>query len=51
METPALACLLIAFFVELKAIEYKPEPVLYTVCTIAAWVFFLVGMVIWLIPK
>lgn len=49
MPAIALVCFVIAFFVALKAIEYKPEPIFYPVCSVAAWVAFLVGIVMWLI--
>lgn len=42
-------CFVVAFFLVLKAIEYKPEPVFYPACSIGAWVAFLVGVAVWLI--
>jgi hypothetical protein len=44
-----LLCFLFAFFVELKAIEYKPQPNIYAACSIAAWVAFIVGLALMLI--
>jgi hypothetical protein len=42
--------MVIAFFLVLKAIEYKGEAVLYPMCSIGAWVAFFVGIILWLIP-
>jgi hypothetical protein len=42
-------CLVTAFFLALKAIEYKPQPNFYPVCSIGAWVAFIVGVITWLI--
>jgi hypothetical protein len=49
MHIIAQVCLIAAFFLALKAIEYKPEPVLYPVCSNGAWVAFVVGVVTWLL--
>jgi hypothetical protein len=41
---------LIAFFVQLKALEYKPEPILYPLLSVFSWLAFGVGIVMWLSP-
>ena len=41
----------VGFFLAIKAVEYSPTPTgPYTFCSIGAWVAFVVGIVLWLIP-
>jgi hypothetical protein len=51
MNETAIIIFVIAIFVQLKAIEYKPEPGIYPACSIVAWVAFLTGLVVSLISS
>jgi hypothetical protein len=49
MNEIALVCLVLGFFLELKAIEHRGDPPMYTFTSIGAWVAFAVGMILWLV--
>lgn len=51
MSVVTVVLFIAAIFVQLKALEYKPEPVIYPACSIVAWVLFLTGLVTWLISQ
>lgn len=49
MSELALLFVVIGFFLAIRAVEYKPNPGIYPVCSIGAWVSFGVGLVLWLV--
>lgn len=49
MTTASLVLLILAFFFALKAIEHRGDPPAYPVCSIAAWVALVAGLLTWLV--
>lgn len=49
MDIVAQVFLAIAFFLVLKSIEYRGEPLWYPAATVASWVTFIVGLIAWLV--